>query len=499
MRHLVSFCLALLIISLSTVCMASSVKAVIYEAEKGVISDGAVRKIDTTASNEQYVEIKNTGNIKWEVNVQNIGRYLLTFQCKCIGGDKVQDLTVNGTKKWQIGFPLFDGEWNSVKWYTLLESGSNTIEISKNWGYTDFDYLAVSSQPVVSPAIITPNNNIFYRSEPRDVNVKIDLNGHTLNSVEDSNGKKLTYLVEPYKHQEFAERITIKKENISNLPLGENIIKFIFDDNSSLNFNLKIMKEIKKHSLNIVALDVNHGNSVVIILPDGKTALIDSGKDYYAEKVVIPFLDRCGIKKLDYYILTHYHDDHWGKMEAIRKKYSVPVGGFIDYKSVTTGDVLNLGGTTFKILNSFGNGKDDEDENGNSISFKLEYNGFIYTHGADIYGRNQKRILNDFPNDIEADVYYTNHHLHGSVDVDYMVKTNPYLFITSAQEAVYARGAYATVFKENVVDYLKTNNGRLLDDLLTLEIGSVVIRANSGDDWSYEEYLQPTDIPIKNL
>ena len=118
--------------------------------------------------------------------------------------------------------------------------------------------------------------------------------------------------------------------------------------------------------------------------------------------------------------------------------------------------------------------------------------------GFDVEVKDQERILDEFPNDIEADVYYTNHHLHGSVNVDYMLKTNPYLFITSAQEAVYARGAYATVFKEDIVGYLQ-EKGRLVDDLFTLEVGSIVVRANSGEDWVYEEYLKPTDIPVDNL
>jgi beta-lactamase superfamily II metal-dependent hydrolase len=498
MKFLSILSLTFLVSFLSETCIASNVQSTVYEAEKATIADGATVKTDNSASGNKYVEIKDSGSIKWYINVKKTGRYLLVFRFKCSGGDKVQNIIINNEKNWSIGFPLFDGKWSTIKWYTQLNAGDNSIEITKNWDYTDFDSLAVSTEPILNTPIITPNNNIFYKSEPRDINIKIELNGHSLKSIK-SNDENLPYITGTYKYQEFAERITITKDAISSLPEGDNIIRLIFDDNSHLNFNLKIMKDIIKHKLNIIALDVNHGNSVVIFLPDGKVALVDSGKESYAKNVVMPFLDRCGIKKLDYYILTHYHDDHWGAMDEIKKKYSVPANCFFDYNSVKTADVLNFGGTTLKILNSFGDVKDGKDENGNSISFKLEYEGFIYTHGADIYGNNQKRILEDFPNDIKADVYYTNHHLHGSLDVEYMRQTNPYLFITSAQEAVYARGAYASVFKEDVVDYLKNNNGRLLDDLLTLEVGSVVIRVNSGEDWSYEEYLSPTKIPVKNI
>jgi hypothetical protein len=186
-------------------------------------------------------------------------------------------------------------------------------------------------------------------------------------------------------------------------------------------------------------------------------------------------------------------------MDEIRNKYSVPEQGFMDYKTVKTGETLNLGGVDIKILNSYGDADDGIDENGNSISFKLSYKGFTLNYGGDIYGYNQLKILERFPDDVKADVCFTNHHLHGSVDPGYMIKVDPYLFITSAQEAVYARGAYATVFKDDVVNYLKTHNGRLLDDLLTLESGSVVIRVISGNNWSYEEYLKVSDIPVEGL
>lgn len=100
----------------------------------------------------------------------------------------------------------------------------------------------------------------------------------------------------------------------------------------------------------------------------------------------------------------------------------------------------------------------------------------------------QKRIMNNFPTKIRAHVYHGNHHFHGSIDQNYLVKMDPYLFLVSAQQAVYDRCAYATKFKRNVEQPLKTLNGRMIEDLMTREVGHIVVRINDAENWSYETY-----------
>jgi membrane-bound ClpP family serine protease len=57
-----------------------------------------------------------------------------------------------------------------------------------------------------------------------------------------------------------------------------------------------------------------------------------------------------------------------------------------------------------------------------------------------------------------------------------------------AQEAVYARSAYRLQFKEQVEKYLYQNSKRYIEDLPTLETGTVIFRINGKDDWTYETY-----------
>jgi competence protein ComEC len=124
---------------------------------------------------------------------------------------------------------------------------------------------------------------------------------------------------------------------------------------------------------------------------------------------------------------------------------------------------------------------------------RMEYNGFVYTHGGDIYGQNQHQIFQRYAKKNNIDflkthIYHANHHFHGSVDVDYLKAIDPYLFIVSGDEHVYGRGAYAQQVQRNVLPYLRNEHKRLIEDLLLLETGHTVIRVADSNNWNYETY-----------
>ena len=127
-----------------------------------------------------------------------------------------------------------------------LNEGKNTIEINNNWGSTDFDYLTILSKPAISPPVITPNHNIFYKSNPRDIDIAIALNGHSLKLIKHED-QVISYVHEPYDYKEFAERIQITKETLAELPVGKNILHLCFNDNSVLNFNLDCQRKNSKN------------------------------------------------------------------------------------------------------------------------------------------------------------------------------------------------------------------------------------------------------------
>jgi len=234
-------------------------------------------------------------------------------------------------------------------------------------------------------------------------------------------------------------------------------------------------------SLSIVMLYVGHGNSTLMIMPSQKIVLIDSGIEWAARKYVIPFLDRHGITKIDYFIITHYHADHIGAKDDIIEKYKV--GTIWNNGSFKIGQAFDFEGTTMTVLNAFNPQlRTRKDKNQNSLSFHIAYNGFVYIDGGDIYEKEQNEILKEF--DVRAHVYNTPHHMHGPVSKEYLIASDPYLFFTSADEDVYTQKAYTRNLAD-AIDYLNQNNGRLIESLVSHETGHLFVKAYEEADWYY--------------
>lgn len=69
-------------------------------------------------------------------------------------------------------------------------------------------------------------------------------------------------------------------------------------------------------------VDVGQGDCELVELPENKYMLIDAG-DNGAEDAVLSYLDKEGVKKIDYLVATHPHADHIGGMEEVIKKYDI--------------------------------------------------------------------------------------------------------------------------------------------------------------------------------
>jgi competence protein ComEC len=86
--------------------------------------------------------------------------------------------------------------------------------------------------------------------------------------------------------------------------------------------------QIVPHTLELTAIDVGQGDSLLVVLPDGRLMLIDAGgiatfgrrtkpKIDIGEDVVSPYLWNRGIQRLDIVAMTHAHSDHAGGLPAI--------------------------------------------------------------------------------------------------------------------------------------------------------------------------------------
>lgn len=85
-------------------------------------------------------------------------------------------------------------------------------------------------------------------------------------------------------------------------------------------------------SLQIYFIDVEGGQSTLIVSPSGQSVLIDAGWPGYegrdADRIVAA-AHQAGIQQLDYVIVTHYHRDHVGGIAQLVD--GIKVGTFVDH------------------------------------------------------------------------------------------------------------------------------------------------------------------------
>src|SRR5271156_270426 len=87
-----------------------------------------------------------------------------------------------------------------------------------------------------------------------------------------------------------------------------------------------------KRDLQVYFIDVEGGQSTLFVNPTGQSLLIDTGwpdNDGRDADRILAATKSAGISKIDYVLLTHYHDDHSGGIPQLVDK--VPVGTFIDH------------------------------------------------------------------------------------------------------------------------------------------------------------------------
>ena len=179
-----------------------------------------------------------------------------------------------------------------------------------------------------------------------------------------------------------------------------------------------------RRNLSVTFLDVKHGDSALVRFPKGPTMLIDAGGSRdpsfdVGEAVVVRFLLKERIRRLDYVVATHPDVDHSGGLPYILKNFKVGEvwanlsswdderrsqllallkARAIDYLPVKEGDDIWVNGVRVQVLNpsglGVGLGKGRAQVNNNSIVLRMEFGRVSFLFTGDIEREGEARILN---------------------------------------------------------------------------------------------------------
>lgn len=177
--------------------------------------------------------------------------------------------------------------------------------------------------------------------------------------------------------------------------------------------------------LEIHFLDVGQADSTLIIC-DGQTMLIDTGLDDQGTKIQ-NYLQKQGIDRLDYLVLTHPDADHIGSADVIMTKFEIGTifmsnyeketktyknlfklieENNIKYLSPAVGNVYALGSASFQILAP---NREYDDPNDASIALMITHgeNTFLFTGDAE-KAAEEDMLANGLS--LDADLYHAGHH-----------------------------------------------------------------------------------------
>ncbi|MBT2574355.1 DNA internalization-related competence protein ComEC/Rec2 [Bacillus sp. ISL-51] len=191
-------------------------------------------------------------------------------------------------------------------------------------------------------------------------------------------------------------------------------------------------------------LDIGQGDSLFMSAPHQRgTIMIDTGgmlsysdeawkekRHPYSigEKVLIPFLNGKGVKKLDALILTHADQDHIGEAGILIKKHRVkrlivPVGFVkkpkdndilqmakeenISITEAERGDTITAGDLRFEVLSP--EGPDARSKNDSSLVLWTFLGGVSWLLTGDLEMNGEQEVLDAFPS-LKADILKAGHH-----------------------------------------------------------------------------------------
>lgn len=181
--------------------------------------------------------------------------------------------------------------------------------------------------------------------------------------------------------------------------------------------------------LKVHFIDTGQSDSVFIKTPSGKTMLIDAGNNQDGD-MIINYIKRQGVSKIDFIVGTHPHADHLGGMDEVIEYFDI---GAILMPKVTANTntfknvLLAVKNKGLKITSAHGgmafpldddiqihifapNSSSYESLNNYSIVLKLTYKNASFLFTGDAEKISEEEMLQNKNYDLSADVLKVAHH-----------------------------------------------------------------------------------------
>ncbi len=179
-------------------------------------------------------------------------------------------------------------------------------------------------------------------------------------------------------------------------------------------------------TLEVHCIDVGQGDSTLIV-GESQVMLIDAAEREYSDEIC-QYLTQLGVKKIDFLVATHPHDDHIGGMADVMSQFSIGCLVLTDEVATTNayenmiataqeyqiptlvpqvGDTIPFADAECTVLGPLS--MDQNNGNNNSMIVKITYgeNKFLFMGDAE---RQEERELADGWADLSADFLRTGHH-----------------------------------------------------------------------------------------
>ncbi len=220
---------------------------------------------------------------------------------------------------------------------------------------------------------------------------------------------------------------------------------------------------VATHSLELTAIDVGQGDSLLIMFPDGRSMVIDGGGVLQfgrpsqrrrsnldtGEDVVSPYLWSRGIRRIDILVSTHAHQDHSGGLAAILENFrpgemwvgSNPSADLLRRAAElripvrapnASGVPFAYGGARLEILSPPKDFTPAKAGNNDSLAFRITHGVHSFLLTGDMESPMERLLLAD-GRSLHADVLKVGHHgSKTSTTPDFLEAVSPSVAIISA-------------------------------------------------------------------